>query len=265
MSFKTKDEYEKEKYRWRNKRFQQQQPAGYEEFRSNEKAWIASQNESKSSSESKSNSSKGKSNSMQIKGNSGSSYPGETMKISREDAEFVDFGTVFSEKDITDPGTKFAKKGNFKDYLNKIKGKHFDKDGNLIVPKYEMPDRVELTKEQKKANASIDSKFDSDGYYKTDSISMPTINEYKTKKSYTNRADKLADRMGIKPANGKDILADQRRRYEKPKKKGRKGDLIIPDFSMNKQSEGRKLFRKGRKNTNLGAKAIKSDYNSKWD
>ena len=89
------------------------------------------------------------------------------------------------------------------------------------------------------------------GYYKTDVIAMPTMNDYKTKKSYTNRADKLADRMGIKPANGKDILADQRRRYDKPNRKGKKGDLIIPDFRMTKQSEGKKIFRKGRKNTSL--------------
>jgi len=251
MSFKTKDEYEKEKDRWRNKRFQQQQPDNYAKFLSNEKAWNESQSKNNSKSESKSNSSKG--NNMQIKGNSGSSYPGETMKISREDAEFVDFGTVFSEKDITDPGTKFAKKGNFKDYLNRIKGKHFDKDGNLIVPKYEMPDRVELTKEQKKANEAIDSQFDSDGYYKTDSISMPTISEYKTKKSYTKRADQLADRMGIKPANGKQILADQKNKFDKVKGR-KKGKISIPDFSMSNaptRSPGRKLYQKGMKNTNF--------------
>jgi hypothetical protein len=265
MSFKTKDEYEKEKSKWQSYRMRSKAPAGYREFQSKEDAWKSSQKKAKKESNSSSNASKGGSNGMKISGNSGSSYPGKTTTVSREDAEFLDFGTVFSEQDHKDPGTKFSKKGNFSDYLNRIKGNAFDKNGDLIVPKYDMPDRVELSKEQKRANEEIDSKFDDDGYYKTDAIKMPTINEYRTKKSYTNRADKLADRMGIKPSNGKDILAEQRRRYEKPNKKGRKGDLIIPDFSMNEQSEGRKLFRKGRKNTNLGAKAIKSDYNSKWD
>jgi len=252
MSFKTKDEYEKEKDRWRNKKFQQQRPADYEEFLSSEKAWNASQSTNNSKSESKSNSSKG--NSMQIKGNSGSSYPGETMKISREDAEFVDFGTVFSDKDHYDPGTKFAKKGTFKDYLNKINSNAFDKDGNLIVPKYDMPERVELSKEQKRANEAIDSQLDGDGYYKADAITMPTMHNYKTKKSYAKRADILADRMGINDSNGKQILADQKRRYDKKGKRGKKGKLIIPDFAMNneaRRSDGKKLYQKGMKNTSL--------------
>ena len=251
MSFKTKDEYEKEKAKWQNSRWQTRSPSGYNKFKADESAWISSQKSNKgSSSSSKGSSSKGNNNSMRITGN-GSSYAGKTETISSKDSQFVDFGTVFSEGDHTDPGTKFAKKGNFKDYLNQIKGKHFDKDGNLVVPKYDMPDRVELSKEQKKANEAIDSKFDKDGYYKTDSISMPTINEYRTKKGYANRADKLADRMGIKPSNGKDILADQRRRYDKPNSKGMKGNLIIPDFSMTPGSEGRKLFTKGKRNTSL--------------
>ena len=251
MSFKTKDEYEKEKARWASSRMRDISPSGYNKFKADESAWKSSKKSNKkSSSSSKGSSSKGNNNSMRITGN-GSSYAGKTQTIKSKDSQFVDFGTVFSEEDHTDPGTKFSKKGNFKDYLNQIKGKHFDKDGNLVVPKYDMPDRVELSKEQKKANEAIDSKFDKDGYYKTDSISMPTINEYRTKKGYANRADKLADRMGIKPSNGKDILADQRRRYDKPNRKGKKGDLIIPDFSMTPGSEGRKLFRKGRKNTSL--------------
>ena len=247
MSFKSKNEYEKEKAKWQNSRWRDISPAGYTAFKKKEDSWVKSQTSKKESASSSKDSSK----SMKITGSAGSSYPGKTQTISREDAEFVDFGTVFSEKDHIDPGTKFAKKGKFKDYLNRIKGKHYDKDGNFVVPKYDMPDRVELSKEQKKANQAIDSKFDKDGYYKTPAISMPTINEYRTKKGYANRGDKLADRMGIKPSSGKDILAAQRRRYEKPKKKGGKGGLIIPDFSMTTGSEGRKLYQKGMKNTSL--------------
>jgi len=246
MSFKTKDEYEKEKNKWRNKKFQQQQPAGYEEFRANEKAWNESQ--SKGSTDSKSSSSK--SNSMQIKGNASSSYSGDTMKINPKDSQFVDFGTAFSDKDLRDPGTKFAKKGNFKDYLNKIKSNAFDKDGNFIVPKFEMPDRVKLTDEQKKSNAAVDSKFDDQGFYKTPDIEMPKKGNTKVKSSYEKRAAKLADNLGInlnKPNNGKSILAEQSKRYDK------KGKLSIPDFGLNddKQSPGRKLLRKGKKNINI--------------
>ena len=252
MSFKTKDEYEAAKYKFRNKNYRKQQPEAYSEFQANEKAWNESQ--SKGSTDSKTSSNKSSNKSMQIKGNSGSSYPGETMKISRKDAEFVDFGTVFSDKDHYDPGTKFAKKGTFKDYLNNIKSNAFDQDGNLIVPKYDMPDRVELSKEQKKANEAIDSQLDGDGYYKANAIAMPTMNNYKTKKSYAKRADILAARMGINDSNGKQILADQKRRYDKKGKKGKKGKLIIPDFAMKneeRRSDGKKLYQKGMKNTSL--------------
>lgn len=225
MSFKTKDEYEKEKNKWRNKKFQQQQPADYAEFRSNEKAWNESQ--SKGSTDSKSSSSK--SNSMQIKGNASSSYSGDTMKINPKDSQFVDFGSVFSDKDHKDPGTKFAKKGKFADTLDKIKSNAFDKDGNFIVPKFEMPDRVKLTDEQKKSNAAVDSKFDEEGYYKTKELKMPEKGDTSVKGSYKKAASKLSSRLGInqnKPNNGKKVLRDQQKRYNK------KGKLQIPSYSM---------------------------------
>ena len=254
MEFKSQKEYEK--YKKEVKQFGMGVPggipSGLEWFPEAEKNWLAKVDRERVDQLEKQNTNKGggknSSNSMQIKGNSGSSYSGDTMTISKKDAEFVDFGTVFSDKDLTDPGTKFSKKGTFKDYLNNIKGKHFDKDGNLIVPKFEMPDRVELSDEQKAANAALDSQFTKDGFYKGSDVKMPGIKDYKTKKSYRKAGNKLARRMGIdidNRNNGKNILRSQGNRYNK-----KTGALNIPDFSLGSNT-GKSMLKIGNQDTDL--------------
>jgi len=248
MSFKTKDEYETEKTKWQSKMLQDRSPAGYKDFKSKENAWISSQEAlKKKEGEAGTSETKSNTNSMQIKGNSGSSYEGDTLKIDPKSAEFVDFGTVFSEQDLVNPSEKFTKKKTFKNYLNKIKGKHFDEDGNLVVPEHEMPDRVKLSEKQQKANDAIDSQLRNNGTYKTKEIKMPTLTSYKANESYSKSASELSERLGInkdRPSNGETILENQKKRYTSS------GALTIPDFSPS-TDKGKELSKKGKKNTKL--------------
>lgn len=251
MTFKNQKEYEKEKDKWKSSIMRDRSPAGYDAFLRNESAYLSAQEAAKNNPSSGSQGSGARgSNGLQIRGNAGSGYSGNTMSIKASDSQILDFGTVFSDKDLTDPGTKFAKKGKFKDYLSKIQGKHFDKDGNLVVPEFDMPDRVKLSKEQKAANDAIDSQFDDNGFYNVKDAKMPKINQYKTKKSYRKGGKKLARRLGINPSNierrnnGKKILRKQANKY-RPNSK----TLKIPDFSLG--GMGQDLMKIGTQYTDL--------------
>jgi hypothetical protein len=231
MSFKNQKEYEKEKQKWLSSRLRNMSPAGYDAFLRDESAFLSAQDAVKNNSAATGGKGAKGANGMQIRGTAGSAYSGNSMTIDAGDAQFVDFGTVFSDKDLTDPGTKFAKKGTFKDYLANIQGKHFDKDGNLVVPKFDMPDRVKLSDEQKAANQAIDSQFDNNGFLKIKDVKNPKLDKLKTKKSYRKAGNKLARRLGIddieKRNNGKRILRSQANMYDAKTK-----SLNIPDFSL---------------------------------
>ena len=253
MSFKNQKEYEKEKQKWNSSRIQEMSPAGYDKFLRDESSFLAAKNAAKNSSTSGSTGSKPSGDrgatGMKIRGNAGSAYSGNTMTIDADDAQFADFGTVFSLKDLTDPGTKFAKKSNFKKYLANIQGKHFDKDGNLVVPEFDMPDRVKLSDDQKAANQALDSQFDDNGFLKIKDVKRPKLDKPKTKKSYRKAANKLARRMGIedidKRNKGKNTLRSQANRYNK-----KTGSLTIPDFSLG-GSLGKNLMKIGTQYTDL--------------
>lgn len=246
MSFKTKDEYEKEKNRWQSYQLRSRSPAGYREFQAKEDAWKSSQKKSKKKSKSSNNKSKSSSNGMKISGD-GSGYKGDTSKVDPNDLEFKGYNKVMTGKDIEDPGTKFAKKGNFKSALDRVEGKFYDKDGDLLIPKFDMPDRVKLTKKQKDANEAIDSQFDDNGFYNTEELKMPKLKQSKTKRSYRKAGNKLARRMGIdsdKINNGKKAMRAQSNRYNK-----KTGALNIPDFTIGSRS-GQDMLKIGNKNLN---------------
>lgn len=250
MSFKNQKEYEKEKKKWNSVRMQDMSPAGYDKFLRDESSFLAAKDAAKNSSTSKSSGSQtGGANEMQIRGNAGSTYSGNTMTIDADDAQFADFGSVFDRKDLANPGTKFSKRSNYRKFIEQIQGKHFDKDGNLIVPKFDMPDRVELSDEQKAANQALDSQFDDNGFLKIKDVKKPKLDKPKTKKSYRKAANKLARRMGIedidKRNKGKNTLRNQANRYNK-----KTGSLTIPDFSLG-GSLGKNLMKIGTQYTDL--------------
>ena len=251
MEFKSQEEYEKEKARWNSTRLRDSSPAGYEKFLDAERAWQdkVERDKIKAEADKQGSSSTGGKipNSMKITG-SGQGYKGDTMKIDPNDLEFKGYNKVMSGKDIEDPGTKFAKKGNFRKTLDKIEGKFYDKDGNLLIPKFDMPDRVKLSDEQKAANAAIDSQFDDNGFYKTKDLKMPKLDKYKTKKSYRKAGKKLSRRLGIdfdNPSNGQRIMRAQSNRYE-PNTRA----LQIPDFSLG-GAAGQNMLKIGQKKMNL--------------
>jgi len=180
----------------------------------------------------------------------------KTLKISPDDSRFVNYDKAMSGKDIQDPGTKFAKKKNFKKKLAEIESNVFDKDGNLIVPDFEMPDRVELSKEQKAANEAIDSQFDSEGYLDRPEIKEPKKTkkkQYRDKKfkKYKKAGSELAARMGIptgdKRHDGLSILKNQASRYSKS---AGNPTLTIPDYSLNSDA-GRRMMKIGQSKLSL--------------
>ena len=190
----------------------------------------------------------GKGNGMKIKGSgSGAGWKGDTLKINPKDAEFVGFNKLVTDDMLKDPGTKFSKPKHYEDLLEKIQSKHYDKDGNLVIPKFDKPGRVKLTKEQKKDNRKIDKQFNKKGEYKGAlNIGRPELQDYNVRKKYTKAASSLADAMGIdmdRPSNGKQILKEQASRY-----KQKSGNLKIPDFGLD-TIEGKKLRKKGKKHT----------------
>ena len=190
--------------------------------------------------------SKKSSRNMKISGNP-NGYKGSTKAVDPDDLEFKGYNKVMTGKDIEDPGTKFAKKGNFKSALDRIESKFYNKDGDFLIPEFDMPDRIKLSKKQKDANEAIDSQFDEDGFYKTEDLKMPKIQKYKTKKSYRKAGNKLARRMGIDVDNlnkGKNTLRAQANRYDK-----KTGHLNIPDFSIGSRS-GQNMLKIGNKNLN---------------
>lgn len=267
MEFKSQEEYEKEKARWNSGAMRDRSPAGYERFLDAERAWedkverdkIKAELEKKGSTTKNVNSN---ATSLKITGD-GSGYKGETMKINPSDLEFKGYNKVMTGKDIEDPGTKFAKKGNYKKYLDRIEGKFYDQDGNLLVPKFDMPDRVKLSEEQKAANNALDSQFDDNGFYKTEDLKMPKMTKKaqwrdKRFRTYQKAGRDLARRMGIAPGipsrkferlpdKGIALLNKQASRYSKS---ATTPTLTIPDYSLSGQN-GKNMMKIGQQNMKL--------------
>lgn len=252
MKFESQEEYEKEKQKWQSTRLRQSSPAGYERFLDAERAWEDKVERDRIAADAAKKGQTGGTgggqipSSMKITGN-GDGYKGDTSAVNLKDLEFQGYNKVMSGKDIEDPGTKFAKKGNFKKTLDKIEGKFYDKDGNLLLPKFDMPDRVKLTKEQKAANDALDSQFDDNGFYKMKDLKMPTMSKTKVKKPYKRAAKKLSRRMGIdidNRNNGRKILRQQGNRYNQKTKA-----LTIPDFSLSSNT-GQNMLKIGQDNLN---------------
>lgn len=248
MEFKSQKEYEKEKARWNSVVARDRSPAGYEKFLDAERAWKDKVERDKIKAEADNKGSGtggGKApSSMKITG-AGDGYKGDTMKINPDDLEFKGYNKVMSGKAIEDPGTKFAKRKKFKQTLDKIEGKFYDKDGNLLIPKFDMPDRVELSDEQKAANAALNSQFDDNGFYKTDKLKMPKMNNYRTSDKYKEAGNTLAKRMGIIPGknDGVGILKAQASRYSKS---ASTPTLTIPDYSLG-STAGQNMLKIGKK------------------
>jgi len=175
---------------------------------------------------------------------------GKYLKINPKDSQFVNYDKAVSGKDLENPGTKFSKKGNFKKKLAEIESNVSDKDGNLLVPDFEMPDRVKLSKEQKADNEAIESQFDEDGYLDRDKVKQPKKTrkrQYRDKKfnQYKRNAKNLARRMGIPPGDkrndGLGILKSQTSRYSKA---ATTPTLTIPDYSLNSDA-GKRMMKIG--------------------
>ena len=189
---------------------------------------------------------KGKGNDLKIKGSNSSGWKGKTEKIDPKSATFTGFDKIVSGKMLEDPGTKLSKKEKYNDLIEKIKGKHYDKDGNLVIPKFEVPDRIKLTKKQKKQNKKLDKKFNDKGKYKTEKIKAPTLSEFGIRNKYEKAGERLANKLGIdmdRPSNGPDILKDQAKRYTPS------GALKIPDYSLDSEM-GKKYLKIGKSKTN---------------
>ena len=183
---------------------------------------------------SSSSSSDNKNNDLKINGSNSGGWKGKTMKIDPDSATFTGFDKIVSGKKLDDPGTTLSKKEKYNDLIESIKGKHYDEDGNLVIPKFGKPDRIKRKKSQERANQELDSKFNEEGYYKTDEIQAPTLSEFGIKNRYERMGTELADRLGIdkdRPSDGPAILRKQKRRYDQS------GALKIPDYSLDKLGE----------------------------
>ena len=193
---------------------------------------------------SSSSSSDSKNNDLKINGSNSGGWDGKTMKIDPDSATFTGFDKIVSGGKLDNPGTKLSKKEKYNDLIEQIKGKHYDEDGNLVIPKFGKPDRIKRTKKQKKANKELDSKFGKKGYYKTDEIKAPTLSDFGIRNKYEKAGTALADRLGIdkdRPSDGPAILRQQKKRYDKS------GALKIPDYSLDKLGE--KYMKIGKENT----------------
>lgn len=244
MKFKSQEEYEKERSNWKLEGTRTRNKPGYEKFLEAEQEWMNRSSEYKSESGSKSGK---KGSGMKIKFGKGKYYPGKTKKIKGKKTEFKGFDKIMSGEVLTDPGEKFSKKKNFKRAADAIEGKHYDKKGNLYIPKFKIPDRVKLSKEQRKANKKIDQQFDEQGFYKTDAIEMPAMNNLKDSRleKYRAQGQELASRLGISMEKNTDkgvgILQRQAARYNKDT-----NALTIPDYSLD-SAAGQEILKIGKK------------------
>lgn len=181
---------------------------------------------------------------LKINGSNSGGWDGKTMKIDPDSATFTGFDKIVSGGKLDDPGTRLSKKEKYNDLIEQIKGKHYDEDGNLVIPKFDKPDRVNLKKKQEKANKKLDKKFDKKGYYKTDEIKAPTLSDFGIRNKYEEAGNELAKRLGIdvdRPSDGPSILKEQKKRYKK------NGKLKIPDYSLDQL--GADYMKIGKKNT----------------
>ena len=243
MEFKNQEEYEEQKKFFKLMGNRTRNPKGYEDFKQAEFAWLNRSPES----ESEPGSDK-KGSGMKIKYGKGKYYPGKTKKIKAKKTEFKGFDKIMSGEVLVDPGEKFSKKKNFKRATDKIEGKHYDKKGNLYIPQFKIPDRIKLSKEQRKANQKIDSQFDEQGFYKTDAIEMPAMNkDFRDSRleKYRAQGQELASRLGISMEKNTDkgvgILQSQAARYNKDT-----NALTIPDYSLD-SAAGQEMLKIGKK------------------